>query len=96
MKQRIMYISYNGATEPVSQSQVIPYIKALSKKGYSFDLVTFEKKDTVFSDKSTIAEMDKYLNNHNIKWHRLRYHKHPSLLATAFDICAGIFYISFL
>lgn len=42
--QRVIYISYNGATEPVSQSQVIPYLKALSRTGYSFDLVTFEKK----------------------------------------------------
>lgn len=91
--QRVIYISYNGATEPVSQSQVIPYLKALARKGYSFDLVTFEKKDTVFSDKETIRALDKDLIAHNIKLHRLRYHKYPSLLATAFDMCVGIFYI---
>ena len=96
MKQRIMYISYNGATEPVSQSQVIPYIKAFAKMGYSFDLVTFEKKDTVFGDKATTAEIERYLIDQNIKWHRLRYHKYPSLLATTFDICIGICYISLL
>ena len=41
---KALYISYNAITEPIVQSQVIPYLRELSKKGIKFYLLTFEKK----------------------------------------------------
>jgi len=34
--KRVLYISYNGMLEPLGQSQVIPYLKELSKLGVKF------------------------------------------------------------
>ena len=40
---RILYISYNGALEPLGQSQVLPYLRELVGHGLEFTLLTFEK-----------------------------------------------------
>ena len=81
---KILFISYNGALEPLIQSQGIPYLKGLSNKGVKCFLLSFEKR-IEGADK-----LKKELNEYEIKWYRLKYHKSPSLPATAFDIMAGI------
>jgi len=41
---RVLYISYDGALEPLGQSQIIAYLKGLSlSSGTEFTLITFEK-----------------------------------------------------
>ena len=32
-------------TDPLGQSQVLPYLRGLSKEGYEFHLISFEKPD---------------------------------------------------
>jgi len=81
---KALFISYNGALEPLIQSQGIPYLKGLSNKGVRCFLLSFEKKI------EGIGKLKKELSEHGIKWYHLRYHKSPSLLATLFDIAAGI------
>ena len=41
---RILYISYNGALEPLGQSQVLAYLRELTRHGLEFNLLTFEKR----------------------------------------------------
>src|SRR5205814_6316570 len=36
----VLYISYNGMLDPLGQSQVIPYLKELSKLGVRFTLLS--------------------------------------------------------
>ena len=81
---KALFISYNGALEPLIQSQGIPYLKGLSSKGIKCFLLSFEKKI------EGIDKLKKELNEHGIKWYHLRYHKSPTLPATLFDITAGI------
>jgi len=40
--RRVLYISYNGMLDPLGQSQVIPYLKELSRAGVSLTLLSFE------------------------------------------------------
>jgi hypothetical protein len=40
---KILYISYDGLTHPLGQSQVLPYLAELSREGYSFVLLRCEK-----------------------------------------------------
>jgi len=42
-KPNILYLSYDGMTDPLGQSQVIPYLEGLSQEGYRFTLISFEK-----------------------------------------------------
>ncbi len=39
-KGHILYISYDGMTDPLGQSQVLPYLKGLAKKGYKKESIT--------------------------------------------------------
>ncbi len=95
-EHKVLYISYNGGTELITRSQVIPYLRGLSGEGFSFDLLTFEKKTSPFQTKEYISEIENQIATSNIRWHTLRYHKSPSLLATSYDIFTGIVYSAFL
>jgi len=81
---RSLYISYNGIKEPIVQSQVLPYIRELSKNGIKFCLLTYEKEEPGIEGKSSFPP--------GIKWYRLKYHKRPSVLATIFDVFTGCIY----
>jgi len=41
---KVLYISYNALEEPLVQSQVLPYLRLLVSKGFTFQLITFERK----------------------------------------------------
>jgi glycosyltransferase involved in cell wall biosynthesis len=86
---KTLFISYNGALEPLIQSQGIPYLKGLSEKGVKCFLLTFEKNDKKYA-RDKIQKLKDELKEHDIKWYRLRYHKKPSLPATLFDVFMGI------
>lgn len=96
MRERnVLYISYDGALEPIAQSQVLNYIKELSKNGFKFHLVSFEKKKHL-SDTAYLSEVDNELNEKGIKWHRLKYHGRPKILSTFFDVILGILFCSLI
>src|SRR5919108_5427176 len=78
--RRVLYISYNGMLDPLGQSQVIPYLKELSKRGAQFTLLSFERAHAfTLEGKEKSAELRRELAANNIDWRRLRYHKWPSL-----------------
>ena len=83
MDKHILYLSYDGMTDPLGQSQVLPYIIGLTKAGYSFHLVSFEKPDRYHQNRTTIEAICK---EHNIDWHPLKYTKRPPLLSTVWDV----------
>ena len=80
----ILYITYNGVSEPIFQSQCLPYLKGLSGKGHVITLLSYER------DLARSLEYAHILKRAGIKWYRLRYHKYPRFLATAYDFLAGI------
>ena len=88
-KVKSLYISYDGILEPLGQSQIVSYLKELSKKGIDFILLTYEKK-RYLQDKEMLAMVSQELKNHNIKWLNLRYHKNPPFLSTLFDGVTGL------
>ena len=86
----ILVISYNGVLEPIVQSQVLPYLRALGRAGYRFVLVSFEKWTRPRAwMRQAIAEMRATLAQDGIRWHPLRYHKWPTLPATVWDLWCG-------
>ena len=85
-----LFISYNGALEPLIQSQGIPYLKGLSKKGVDSILLSFEKPHKIKNNTDKIEKLKKELRDYRIKWYYLKYHKRPYVVATLFDILMGI------
>ena len=43
-RMNALYVSYDGALDPLGRSQVVPYLEGLAARGWRFDLVTFEKE----------------------------------------------------
>jgi glycosyltransferase involved in cell wall biosynthesis len=89
--RRVLYISYTGMLDPLGQSQVLPYLRELAKRGIRFTLISFERPATLTDVGLEKCEaLRQQLAADNIAWHWLRYHQKPSLPATAYDVAAGI------
>ncbi|MCW5919483.1 MAG: glycosyltransferase [Bacteroidetes bacterium] len=79
----VLYISYDGMTDNLGQSQVIPYLKGLTGYGHHFDIISCEKPDKF---KAKEAEIRKLLDSLNIGWHPLPYTKRPPVLSSVLDV----------
>jgi len=89
--RRVLFISYNGMLDPLGQTQVIPYLRELAKRGVKFTLLSFER-DKAFTPEGVrkCEELREKLHSDGIEWHWLRYHQRPSVPATIYDVVAGI------
>lgn len=81
---RALYVSYDGACEPLGESQVVAYLLRLSAT-HDLTLISFEKE----ADPATVERVAARLAGAGVRWHPLRYHKRPRLLATSLDILRG-------
>ncbi len=82
-KQNILYISYDGMTDSLGQSQVLPYIIGLTKLGFQFTLISCEKKDKYLAHKSDIEEITA---KNGIDWQPILFTSSPPFLAKYYDI----------
>lgn len=83
MTKNILYISYDGLTDPLGQSQILPYIIGLTKNGYKFTIISVEKAENYKSEKHII---EKICVDNNIDWKPIFYTKKPPILSTIKDI----------
>ena len=89
--RRVLFVSYNGMLDPLGQSQVIPYLRELAKRGVKFTLLSFERPKAFTPEGVRQCEqLREKLQAHGIEWHWLRYHQRPSVPATIYDVLAGI------
>jgi len=87
----VLFVSYNGMLDPLGQSQVIPYLRELAKRGVRFTLLSFERAKAYTPEGvKQCAQLREKLQAHGIEWHWLRYHQRPSVPATIYDVLAGI------
>ena len=82
-KMKVLYLSYDGLTDPLGQSQVLPYIIGLRNKGFEFTIISFEKEANFLKGKNTIA---KIVDDNKMAWVPLNYTKRPPILSTIYDI----------
>jgi glycosyltransferase involved in cell wall biosynthesis len=75
----VLYLSYDGMTDPLGQSQVLPYLRELSKEGYNIHLVSFEKPDKFRQHHKHIQAI---CDTAGIHWHPQDYVLGGSLLTT--------------
>lgn len=82
-EKNILYLSYDGLTDPLGQSQILPYIEGLSKHGYTFTIISFEKPERF---KTGQRRIEKRCEESSIDWHPLTYTKNPPVFSTIYDI----------
>jgi glycosyltransferase involved in cell wall biosynthesis len=89
-RHRVLFVSYNSLIEPLGPTQILPYVCGLSR-AFDMSVLSFEKPVRSAGedarDRSATAAL---LERHGVAWHRLTYHKTPSLPATAYDAIAGV------
>ncbi len=90
---RVVYISYDGALDPLGRSQVIPVVTGLADLGCQMRLVTYEKKERR-ADEVARVSLERELAHHGVRWSALSYHKRFSLFATAWDLLRGLVLVS--
>jgi glycosyltransferase involved in cell wall biosynthesis len=81
--KKVLYLSYDGLTDPLGQSQILPYLQGLSALGHKISIASFEKCERFATEESNIR---KICEGSNIKWLPFRYHKNPPVLSTIFDL----------
>lgn len=82
-KKHVLYLSYDGMTDPLGQSQVLPYLIGLSKRGFVFHLVSFEKEERFQKFNSHIQQI---CNEHGIYWYPKKYSQGNPLYTTVWDV----------
>ncbi len=85
-KPKVLYLSYDGMTDSLGQSQVLSYQRKLSQQGFSSHILSFDKPDLYASGKEAVQ---KSLEGYDVTWHSLPYTKSPPVLSTLMDISAG-------
>lgn len=83
--RNVLYITYDGLTDALGQSQILPYVIGLTKLGYQFSIISCEKPEKFEEGKQHIESI---CNEHHIDWHPLPYHKKPPILSTVKDVRA--------
>ena len=81
--KHVLFISYDGMTDPLGQSQVIPYLAGLRKFGYNITILSCEKKEVYHKRKEAVALI---IEAAGLQWVPLMYTKKPPVLSTLFDI----------
>lgn len=81
MPGAVIYVSYDGATDPLGRSQVVAYLTRLAGE-FEVTLISFEKRPPTPSELIELREA-------GIRWVPLRYHARPPVASTAVDIAVG-------
>lgn len=84
----VLYVSYDGALDPLGQSQIVTYLRGLASKGVSITLLSFEKPERERLT-ATRASLDTRLRDSGIEWRSLKYHRRPRVPATLWDVVQG-------
>lgn len=83
--RRVLYLSYDGMTDPLGRSQVLPYLVGLAGLGHQITLISFEKPERRAAGEGTVRQI---CSAAGIDWRPLPYHKSPPILSTVRDIAA--------
>lgn len=83
LKTNVLYLSYDGMTDPLGQSQVLPYLRGLAQHGYNIHLVSYEKQDRFLKHRDHIQKM---CDDMHVTWHPQDYVIGGSILTTIHQV----------
>ena len=80
---RVLYLSYDGMTDPLGGSQVLPYLFGLAAKGHQITLISCEKFERSEEERAFVSRA---CADAGIDWRPLAYHKRPQILSSMYDV----------
>jgi glycosyltransferase involved in cell wall biosynthesis len=90
---RSLYVCYLSLDDPLTRTQVVAYLQGLAAAGHTIHLLTFEPRRMPRTER---RDRRRQMRDLGVRWHHLRYHKRPSLPATAYDTLLGAGYVLLL
>lgn len=85
----VIFVSHDGALDPLGASQVVPYLVGLADHGFAVTLISFEKSEQWRRRHWRAATLAR-LQAHGVRWRPLRYRRGPRVAATLRHVLAGI------
>ncbi|GAA6201283.1 glycosyltransferase family 4 protein [Aquicoccus sp. SU-CL01552] len=79
-----LYLTRNGLLEPLGQSQVLGYLRGLSRD-HAITLITYEKPED-WADRARVAQAREECDRHGIRWLPQRFHAKPRVIAPALSM----------
>lgn len=79
---KVLYLTYDGMTDPLGQAQIWPYLSRLRDRGHSITIVSFEKQ----VGEERLAAQRAQLQSAGISWKSFPYHKQPAIFSTLWDL----------
>lgn len=70
MNKNTLYITFDGLTDPLGQSQIIPYLSGIAGNGFSITVLSCEKEKNL---KSIGKDVEQLLNTLGITWKYILY-----------------------
>ena len=86
-----LYVSYDGLSDPLGQSQIVPYLEYISKLKHNMYLITFEKKNSFINYEKKIQI---FIKENKINWSKIFFPKKNNRLRRFFDL-VKLFFLSF-
>lgn len=77
-----LFISYDGISDPLGRSQILPYLTGLARRGHRITILSCEKPDRLRKDGARIRRL---CEEAGLAWHPIRYHKRPPILSSVWD-----------
>lgn len=80
----VLYLTRNGLLEPLGQSQVMAYLRGLSRD-HAITLITYEKPED-WADTAAMARARADCAAHGIRWLPQRFRPQPKIIAPALSM----------
>jgi len=84
-RTRVLYITYDGLTDPLGRSQVLPYLTGLAELGHEITILSCEKPERMDKDGERIRKL---CADADLDWKPLKYHKTPPIVSSTLDAAA--------
>lgn len=79
----VLYVTYDGLTDPLGQSQILPYLVGLAERGHRITILSCEKGAAMDGEGGAIRQL---CERAGLDWQPLTYHKKPPVISTVFDL----------
>jgi hypothetical protein len=73
-----LYITFDGLSDPLGQSQILPYLCGIAKNGYNITILSCEKKERLEKEKARILEL---MAQFSISWQYIIYDEAGNFLS---------------
>lgn len=78
MLKNTLYITFDGLSDPLGQSQILPYLRGLAANGYTITILSCEKNERLVKEKENILNSIQHLP---IQWKWINYNEAGGILS---------------